>query len=83
MNATNTKTHAPDETPRDPGRAARTALSLAVLALSLALLALYHARNWALVRDAVRHVARTALSMPGDRKGAEEPGSPMIPPEHP
>ena len=64
MNATDTKTRAPAETRRDPGRAARTALSLAVLALSLALLALYHARNWALVRDAVAHVARTVFLSP-------------------
>lgn len=45
-------------------RAARTALCVVVLAASLALLARYHARNWALVRDAVAHVARTAILSP-------------------
>lgn len=64
MNAPDTKSPAPAGTPRDPARAARTALSLAVLALSLALLALYHARNGALVRDAVTHVVRTVLLSP-------------------
>ena len=54
----------PEKTPRDPRRAARIALSAAVLAASLALFALYHARNWALVRDAVLHVARTLFSLP-------------------
>jgi hypothetical protein len=53
-----------EKKPRDPRRAARIALGVAVLAASLALLALYHARNWALVRDAVLHVARTLFSLP-------------------
>lgn len=64
MNGPDETSAAPRETPRDPHRAARTALCVAVLAASLALLALYHARNWALVRDAVRHVARTLFSLP-------------------
>lgn len=54
-----------EPTPNRPAasRAARTALSAAVLALSIALFVRY-ARNWPVMRDAVRHVARTVLSLP-------------------
>lgn len=64
MNGPDAKSPATHEMPRVPSRAVRTALSLAVLVLSLVLLAVYHARNWALVRDAVGHVARTVFLSP-------------------